>query len=317
MTAHPFRDTPLGSPVAREHPSRSSAPPADAASADLCDLVREHTPELVARLSESRKEPVAMWLRALCECAAGGSPSSARPSIILDRAGIPAEARLHVHERVFEAAARMLGARFAGDGARVACALVALERLLEHDARASMRTKLRDATTRDDLTHVLGRSSLMERLARAFDRGRRDDSPFSALFVDVDHFKAINDAHGHAAGDAVLRAIADVMTNELRPADVVGRYGGDEFVVGLPGADAAHARHVAERLRARVARADLGGHRVTVSIGMASANPGDHLEHVIARADAAMYAAKAAGRNSVREYRRGLPATIREPPIAD
>jgi diguanylate cyclase (GGDEF)-like protein len=126
------------------------------------------------------------------------------------------------------------------------------------------------------------------------------------MLLDLDHFKRLNDAHGHAAGDAVLRAVADSLAATVRPADVLARTGGEELVVlGLVG-DAAEAHHLAERLRAAVAacRTD-GGHRVTASIGIALTRPvdgedtTDALWKLIDRADAAMYDAKQQGRDRV------------------
>jgi two-component system, cell cycle response regulator len=120
--------------------------------------------------------------------------------------------------------------------------------------------------------------------------------------VDADHFKALNDSHGHAAGDAALRALADRLRERLRAEDVVGRFGGEEFVIGLPDAGAVGAAGVAEDVRRAVAEHALTipGHTLglTVSVGWAAWDDED-LDQLIARADGALYEAKAAGRDCV------------------
>jgi diguanylate cyclase (GGDEF)-like protein len=121
--------------------------------------------------------------------------------------------------------------------------------------------------------------------------------------VDVDHFKELNDRHGHLAGDAALCALAERFRERLRAEDVVGRFGGEEFVIALPDADAEGAARVAEAVRAAVADrpvaiADMEL-TLTVSVGFAAWQD-DELEPLLARADRALYAAKAAGRNCVR-----------------
>jgi diguanylate cyclase (GGDEF)-like protein len=116
--------------------------------------------------------------------------------------------------------------------------------------------------------------------------------------VDVDHFKQYNDAHGHQAGDDVLRKVARLLGDGVRGDTLVARYGGEEFALVAPGCDLAQMREVAERLRTQVA-ANLGG--VTVSIGVCGFDPSqpDGIEALVARADAALYRAKNAGRNCV------------------
>jgi diguanylate cyclase (GGDEF)-like protein len=132
-------------------------------------------------------------------------------------------------------------------------------------------------------------------------RYRRGGGTASLLMLDVDHFKAINDRHGHPAGDEVLRSIARILRDTLRQEDLPGRYGGEEFGVVLPGAGAEGAAVVAERLRKRIEAALLerrAGIKATVSIGFAEIGPQDvDCTTWIARADRALYAAKAAGRN--------------------
>lgn len=156
----------------------------------------------------------------------------------------------------------------------------------------------------DGLTGVLNRRSLIERLDAACARAKARDLPISLLFIDLDHFKAINDTFGHPAGDACLAAVIAPIQAELRQSDVIGRYGGEEFVVILSSADSAAAHPIAERIRERVAAVQVDGFgapiRLTCSIGVAASDTlGLWGEHLIARADAAVYAAKRSGRNCV------------------
>ena len=163
----------------------------------------------------------------------------------------------------------------------------------------------------DALTGVLNRPTLIERFDAACMQLQRRGLPVSVLFIDLDHFKQINDTCGHAAGDACLAAVIAPIQAELRQSDIIGRYGGEEFVVVLTAADEAAALPVAQRICQRVADVRLGGFaapiRLTCSIGVASS---DTLlvwgQHLIAQADAAVYAAKRAGRNQVHRA-RGVP----------
>jgi diguanylate cyclase (GGDEF)-like protein len=156
----------------------------------------------------------------------------------------------------------------------------------------------------DALTGVLNRRSLIERLDAACMRAKARGLPISVLFLDLDHFKHINDSRGHAAGDACLAAIIPPIQAELRQSDVIGRYGGEEFVVILSGADAAAAHPIAERICQRVSEVAIEGFgapiRLTCSIGVAASDTlGVWGQHLIAHADTAQYAAKRSGRNCV------------------
>jgi two-component system, sensor histidine kinase LadS len=175
------------------------------------------------------------------------------------------------------------------------------------DRLRDQRLALTDAERRarsDALTGVLNRRSLLERLDSACLRARARGLPIALLFIDLDHFKQINDSHGHPAGDACLKAIIGPIQAELRQSDVIGRYGGEEFVVILASADAAAAQPIAERIRERVAEIRVQGFgapiHLTCSIGIATSEMlGVWGEHLIARADEAVYAAKRCGRNCV------------------
>jgi diguanylate cyclase (GGDEF)-like protein len=170
---------------------------------------------------------------------------------------------------------------------------------------ANRRRQLeRDAWT-DALTGLHNRRWLDDRLVRMVARHARAATPLSLLVVDIDHFKGINDCHGHAAGDAVLAAVARTVMTSMRPTDLAARYGGEEIVVILPETQLAGAVVAADRLRRRIAdttvEAPSGSHlpAVTVSIGVAELRPGETAEALFARADAALYAAKRAGRDRV------------------
>ena len=175
------------------------------------------------------------------------------------------------------------------------------------DRLREQRLALSDAERRaqtDPLTGVLNRRSLIERLHAACSRAQARGLPVALLFIDLDHFKTINDTRGHLAGDACLRAVITPIQKELRKSDVIGRYGGEEFIVILSSADAHAAQTIAQRIRERVAELEIEGFgdpiRFTCSIGVAasdSLNVWD--EELVRSADSAVYVAKAAGRNQV------------------
>lgn len=193
--------------------------------------------------------------------------------------------------------------------AAVLIALGVADRL--RDQRLALSDAERRAQT-DPLTGVLNRRSLVERLEAACLRARARGLPIALLFIDLDHFKEINDTRGHQAGDACLRAVIDPIHAELRQSDVIGRYGGEEFVVILSSADISAAGPIAERIRNRVAEVRVEGFgtpiQLTCSIGVASSDTlGVWGEHLIARADEAVYDAKRSGRNRV-QIAGALPA---------
>jgi len=156
---------------------------------------------------------------------------------------------------------------------------------------------------RDVLTGVHNRRHLLDMLEREIARATRLGTPLSVCMIDMDHFKDINDSHGHAAGDAVLRHFAGLASDGLRAVDVFGRFGGEEFMLILPDTAATGAAAVAERLRARIEQCSFPGlpaqRRVTVTIGIAAHAKGEDGEALTARADGALYRGKHAGRNRV------------------
>ena len=155
----------------------------------------------------------------------------------------------------------------------------------------------------DALTGQPNRRALDELLRQQVQVAALTGRSFSVLLLDIDHFKLVNDTHGHGAGDDTLRAFAQRVREHLRQGDTCARYGGEEFVVVLPGTTLPAALEVAERLRQGVAEASLMSVplvRATVSIGAAQHLPGESAEQLLARADTAVYAAKRGGRNQVR-----------------
>jgi len=151
----------------------------------------------------------------------------------------------------------------------------------------------------DGLTRLPNHTAWLEAVEREFARSKREGGSMAVLMLDLDHFKSINDAHGHPAGDEVLRGVAEVLQEALRLHDVPGRYGGEEFGILLPGSDITSAEVIAERVRKKLEWASFAGSlKVTSSIGCAALDPKDlFAASLVARADRALYAAKAAGRN--------------------
>jgi diguanylate cyclase (GGDEF)-like protein len=167
------------------------------------------------------------------------------------------------------------------------------------------REALREQATHDGLTGLLNRASILDTLHKEAARAEREYQPLAVLMMDLDRFKQINDTYGHLAGDAVLRETARRMKAAVRTYDAVGRYGGEEFLMVLPGCDAETAAQQAERIREVIAaepyRAGTTSLSVTCSIGVTSrihASDVD-IEALVREADGALYAAKAAGRNRV------------------
>lgn len=184
--------------------------------------------------------------------------------------------------------------------------------LLSHHVGAVLdNARLFEAATVDSLTGLLRRETVLEQLEREWQRATRYGRPLAVAMADVDRFKPINDRYGHLVGDAVLKRVASVLSQEVRSSDVVGRYGGEEFLLVFPETDEAGARVVAEKLRQRVAEA--GSVRlengdvveVTVSLGVAALHPkargaGLGPRELVELADRRLLEAKAAGRNCVR-----------------
>jgi diguanylate cyclase (GGDEF)-like protein len=159
----------------------------------------------------------------------------------------------------------------------------------------------------DALTGLMTRAPFMELLAGEAERARRSGEPVSVALLDIDHFKRVNDQHGHLVGDRVLRAVGQFLFHNLRRYDLLCRFGGEEFLACLPRTDVGEAIGIMDRLREELAAQDVGTEeigelRVTISVGVAVLDPEDALAQSINRADEALYAAKGAGRNRVLLY---------------
>lgn len=191
-------------------------------------------------------------------------------------------------------------------GAIAVTAIVLARQLTLMNENIKLLGDLRALARTDPLTGVHTRRHFFELAGREFSRTERYDRPLSAIMIDVDHFKRVNDRFGHAAGDEVLRVVAARMLDDLRDIDLIGRYGGDEFIALLPESTAEAAAATAERLLARVAAASARTAAqpvsVTISAGVAGAGDCPDLATLVRRADEALYRAKAAGRNCVRRF---------------
>jgi diguanylate cyclase (GGDEF)-like protein len=197
----------------------------------------------------------------------------------------------------------------------------ALEQLVASQTRdlTDANRRLQELASRDSLTEIYNRRYFLELATVELERSRRNGRPASLLLIDIDHFKRVNDSFGHSAGDEVLKGVVASIRVLLRDGDLFARLGGEELVVLLPETGLEAGRLVAERLRAAIET-----HRyplpdtaatVTASIGLAvTATPPETLAELLERADQALYAAKAAGRNKVMEFK---PSVDRTPPPAN
>jgi diguanylate cyclase (GGDEF)-like protein len=197
--------------------------------------------------------------------------------------------------------------------------LVCAEQISLAIANVKLRDQLRDQSIRDVLTGLFNRRYMLETCRREFSRAARTGQSVGVLSIDVDHFKTYNDNHGHDAGDMVLRAVGQCLENHFRNEDVPCRFGGEEFVVILPGADAEAATSRAEELRRKiegivVRYLDKNLPRITVSIGVAAfPDAGDDPQQVLKAAEEALYRAKENGRNRV-ELSGAAAAGTKVPP---
>lgn len=177
-----------------------------------------------------------------------------------------------------------------------------LEDVIQRQASELVDVRARAAL--DPLTGVCNRGTFDIALRQAIHRARGSGSPLSLVLFDIDHFKSVNDSYGHPAGDAVLVSFAQAIVDQVRDDDVVGRYGGEEFAVILPGAAEAVATSVAERVREATSQLAFPPPaekvRVTVSAGVAVMQGLDSASGLLRRADSALYSAKHGGRNQVR-----------------
>ena len=173
----------------------------------------------------------------------------------------------------------------------------------QREALAQALEVNRELATRDELTGLINRRAMLDLMALEHSRSLRSGRPLLLAQLDIDHFKPINDQHGHATGDRALQAFAGTVRASVRDTDVLARWGGEEFVLMLTDTSADQARGLLERIRQAVQALEIahsaGSLQLTVSIGLAQHLPGDTVEHTLERADQALYRAKALGRNRV------------------
>jgi diguanylate cyclase (GGDEF)-like protein len=171
-----------------------------------------------------------------------------------------------------------------------------------------LQQSLRFAATHDFLTNLLNRSEILAALDREFARGGREGKPTTVALVDIDHFKRVNDTLGHAAGDEVLKEVARRLKLDLRPYDLVGRYGGEEFLIILPGCSLTAGARRADAIRNLVGKDPIntafGATSATISVGVTStcSNRDRSLAEFLQEADVSLYAAKKNGRNRVEVF---------------
>ena len=283
-------------------------------------------PKLVERLKGSQRQ----YLLSLGQLGDDVEYAESRLRIGLthERVGLKQKWYLGAYHKLFELILQRLAVRYSGDACRLSSLVLTLNKIITLDEifvvetyyHATMQRQedslcqLKDAhrqleglSRQDSLTPVNNRRALMEALALEFQRSRRYRRPFALLFLDVDRFKEINDRYGHVFGDHVLLHVVQLVRGIIRPPDIIGRYGGEEFVIGLVECDQVGALQIAERIRLKIAQDQFAWeHRVTavtVSIGVVMLSPDiDQVETLITRADQAMYHAKRRGRNRVELY---------------
>lgn len=175
--------------------------------------------------------------------------------------------------------------------------------LMEREAEDE---RFRQLALRDNLTQCWNRNYFEVAARHEMERFARHNTPVSLIMLDVDLFKAINDRFGHAVGDEILREFANTTHTCIRSADILARWGGEEFIILLPASGEVVAASIAERIRASFAQANIAGCQATVSAGYACCRPGESWESWFQRTDTALYAAKAHGRNRVEPMLPGL-----------
>jgi diguanylate cyclase (GGDEF)-like protein len=260
----------------------------------LCGVGAVNAPVYITHIQAYRAQIGSVWAMAVLAPALHVGPGNALEVIfgLSIFYALIAYYMQSIAERILE------GIRLQLTNAGLAEQLQSALQLVEHEAST------------DALTGQANRRALGVLLKQQAELAERSQKPFSVLLLDIDHFKQINDAHGHGVGDEALRAFASRVREHLRQGDICARYGGEEFVIVLPGTPLPAALEVAERLRRGVAGAALLATppvRTTVSIGAAQYETGHSVEALLQVADKAVYAAKRGGRNQIR---------VREPAAA-
>ncbi|MEN9483014.1 MAG: hypothetical protein RJB37_894 [Pseudomonadota bacterium] len=270
----------------------SGSVPPDPALQPVIDRLRSHPDETVLQVDDGASSARLTFVRSLRDTApsAAGTPSLTGLQLV----SMPLELPMH---RALEAFWRQL----AGMAALVVVLFLALNlmlrRLVVNPVDVHQRA-LRRLATQDSLTGATNRRGFMDRLLRAQSEAEAQAEPLSLVMVDLDHFKRINDEHGHGVGDAVLREVAHRMRRQIRRADLLGRLGGEEFAILLPDTDLVGARTQAEHLLTALRSQPFPtAGRVTASLGVAQWNGREAASSWLHRADLALYEAKHLGRD--------------------
>ena len=272
----------------------SGSVPPDPALQPVIDRLRSHPDETVLQVDDGASSARLTFVRSLRDTApsAAGTPSLTGLQLV----SMPMELPMH---RALEAFWRQL----AGMAALVVVLFLALNlmlrRLVVNPVDVHQRA-LRRLATQDSLTGATNRRGFMDRLLRAQSEAEAQAEPLSLVMVDLDHFKRINDEHGHGVGDAVLREVAHRMRRQIRRADLLGRLGGEEFAILLPDTDLVGARTQAEHLLTALRSQPFPtAGRVTASLGVAQWNGREAASSWLHRADLALYEAKHLGRDQL------------------
>ena len=270
----------------------SGSVPPDPALQPVIDRLRSHPDETVLQVDDGASSARLTFVRSLRDTApsAAGTPSLTGLQLV----SMPLELPMH---RALEAFWRQL----AGMAALVVVLFLALNlmlrRLVVNPVDVHQRA-LRRLATQDSLTGATNRRGFMDRLLRAQSEAEAQAEPLSLVMVDLDHFKRINDEHGHGVGDVVLREVAHRMRRQIRRADLLGRLGGEEFAILLPDTDLVGARTQAEHLLTALRSQPFPtAGRVTASLGVAQWNGREAASSWLHRADLALYEAKHLGRD--------------------
>ncbi|WP_442776623.1 diguanylate cyclase [Sphaerotilus montanus] len=270
----------------------SGSVPPDPALQPVIDRLRSHPDETVLQVDDGASSARLTFVRSLRDTApsAAGTPSPTGLQLV----SMPMELPMH---RALEAFWRQL----AGMAALVVVLFLALNlmlrRLVVNPVDVHQRA-LRRLATQDSLTGATNRRGFMDRLLRAQSEAEAQAEPLSLVMVDLDHFKRINDEHGHGVGDVVLREVAHRMRRQIRRADLLGRLGGEEFAILLPDTDLVGARTQAEHLLTALRSQPFPtAGRVTASLGVAQWNGREAASSWLHRADLALYEAKHLGRD--------------------
>lgn len=295
--------------VAVEHAREAMRPQLDDIVEDFYEALGE-VPELAPLLADGeRTKRLRVTQRAYLETLGlrrhtlGYFEARLRIGRAHERVGLAPTYYLGAYARLLQMIGARMSARLSPEETASVCLVV--QRLFWLDADLAMTAyhgkkhdEVVDSIRTDPLTGVSSRAFLLSRLAEECARADRFSRPFAVVFIDLDGFKVVNDEAGHDAGDRILAIVGNAIRLGVRPADIVGRYGGDEFVIGVVEGTVEIAREIASRISAQLAtRLADEPRKPTASFGIALKGHGEDATALVRRADVAMYAAKRAGKN--------------------